>query len=194
MPGPVEALAWLQAPAGLLCGPKTRSTPAALSPRGAELMPLLQGRPVAFLWPLGARETPLSITFCCPHGWAEQNSCTQVPQRAGNTCLSLSVGFSTLKRPCGHLGPRVPSPAPCGRTQQYWTKCPASETLIYFPSPQVQRAVPGPISWANIFPLLRIQAAGRKPAPPNTLPLSYYLSCSLLSVLTSSCHLCVYRQ
>lgn len=73
LPGPVEALAWLQAQARLLCGPKIRSTPAALSPRGAELMPLLQGKPVAFLWPLGARET--TQYYLLPpswSGWAEQ--------------------------------------------------------------------------------------------------------------------------
>ena len=125
-------------------------------------MPLLWGGPVASLWPLRARADTAQYYYLLPPSrfWARQNSCTQVPQRAGSTCLCLSVGFSTLKRPRGQLGPRVPSPVPCGRTQQYWTECPASEMLIYFPSPQVQRAVPGPTSWADISPLLRIQAMG----------------------------------
>lgn len=84
--------------------------------------------------------------------------------------MSLSGGLSTLNRPCGQPGPRVPSPAPRGRTQQYWAQSPASEMIIYYRSPQVQRAVPGPTSWADISPLLRIQASGREPVPPVVFP------------------------
>lgn len=134
-------------------------------------MPWL-GRACGFI-PASGREleqTPLSINFCHLQGLGPgRRAATKVPQGGGSRCLHPR-DLSTLKRPCGQPGPRVPSPAPCGRTEQYWAECPASETLIYYRSPQVQRAVPGPTSWADISPLLRIQASGREPAPPVAVP------------------------
>lgn len=138
-----------------------------------------------------AQEIMLSITFCHPQspGPGRTAACSS-PESGQHLSLRGLQHFKEAKWPVRTQGPLL---VPCGRTQQYWTECPAFEILIYSPSPQVQRAVPGPTSWADISPLLRIQAAGREPAPL-ILPLNYYLSCPLLSALTSSCHLCVYCQ
>lgn len=134
---------------------------------------------MAPLWPLGARADTAQYYHLLPPSVAGQAEQLHAgPQRARR----LSVGFSTLQRPCGQLGPRVPSHS-CGRTQQCWTSA-RPQTLFISRVLRYSGLCPAPLL-ADVSPA-KPPGSGEGPAllssSPKLLPPP-----SLLSALASSC-------
>lgn len=107
---------------------------------------------MALLWPPGGSIASAQY-YLLPQGLRLGRIATHRFPREQAGWVCLSVGFSTLKRLCDQPGPRVPSQVPVGGHNSIGTsEYPASDILIYFPSPQVQQGCARCHPWAACSP------------------------------------------